>query len=73
MNQDNKFHIGQRVRIKRSAFPDSDDPDERAARGKEGIIFQEPTDKGDGWTVAVNIGSRKEMVYVYDNEMEPLS
>lgn len=33
------FEVGQRVRIKETAFPGSDDPVDIAARGREGVLI----------------------------------
>lgn len=60
--------IGQRVRISKHAFPDSDDPYDIAARGQEVTVFASVSDDGC-WLVETD---EYDLLPVLDTELEPL-
>ena len=62
------YSIGQRVRITDDAFPDSDEPADIAARGKEATVFASVSDDGC-WLVETD---EYDLLPVLDTELEPL-
>lgn len=63
------YSIGQRVRITDDAFPDSDEPADIAARGKEATVFASVSDDGC-WLVETD---EYDLLPVLAEEIEPLT